>query len=110
VCPRRWRHGVRKWGQTMATFDDKATIDKIIAGNGWSDPSYAVDGEDGPADPPVIKIVEYTNAEGRQTWGVVFENELRLRNRDGSRVADRYEVPTQYVRNPKVIWRRAIAH
>jgi hypothetical protein len=67
----------------MATIDNKKIVDDIIAGN------YEDDGW--------IKIVEYTNQGGRQTWGCVTDRE---------RDPDRYERETQYVRNPRVIWRK----
>ena len=75
----------------MATINSRATIDLIITHNGWADPA------DADIDPPAVKIVQYTNAWGRVTWGVVFEG-------DGD--PDRYERPTQYVTDPRVIWRR----
>lgn len=78
----------------MATFDNRDAIDSIIARNG--------DREAG--DPPgseIVKVVEYTNVEGRQCWGVVFRSE-------GGWGLDRYEVETEFVRAPKVIWRREL--
>lgn len=76
----------------MATIDSKDFIDRLIAGNGL------LDGELEDYDnPPAIKIVEYTNAYGTVTWGVVFKGESGK---------NRYEIPTDYVRNPKVIWER----
>lgn len=98
----------------MATIDSRAVIDAIIANNGWSDPAYAVESEDGPAEPPVVKIVEYTNMAGVSCWGVVFENEasMKMIPIDGGPAdltyGDRYEIPTEYVRNPRVIWRREV--
>ena len=80
----------------MATIDSKAVIDAIIAGNGYSDPSWEAEGE-----PPAIKIVEYTNGWGKTTWGVVFANE-------GPIYQSRYEEATEYVRNPRVIWTRRV--
>lgn len=84
----------------MATIDNKAIIDKLIAGNGVyteenDDPDYPY------PDPAAVKIIEYTNREGRTTWGVVFETERRESH-------DRYEEETEYVRNPRVIWRRKV--
>lgn len=83
----------------MATCNSRDHVDAIIRHNGWADPSYATNSEDGPADPPAIKIVEYTNMAGRTCWGVVFANEHPT-------AQSRYEVSTQFVRNPRVIWSR----
>lgn len=71
----------------MATIDDKTIIDRLIADNGHYQ-----------GDPQVYMIVEYTNAYGNVTWGVTWETE-----RDNAR--HRYLIETEYVRNPKVIWR-----
>jgi len=80
----------------MATIDSKWMIDKLIANNGfWPNEP----GDDGTPDPQVVKIVEYTNYEGRATWGVVYP---------GDRDHGRYERPTEYVRNPRVIWKRPV--
>jgi hypothetical protein len=78
----------------MATFDHKEIVDQIIALNGQPDP------EDGPHGPRAVKVVQYDNAFGGTCWGVVY------RNYDGSKLEaeDRYEQPTYFVRNPKVIW------
>lgn len=75
----------------MATINSRKLIDALIAGNGRIDP------EDAPDNPAAIKIVAYTTPEGARVWGVVFERE---------RDPDRYERPTQYVKDPIVIWRR----
>lgn len=77
----------------MATFDSWATVKRMIEGDGWL-PECG--DRDAPDNPPAIKVVEYTNAAGRQTWGVVFR---------GERNPDRYEIETEYVSGPKVIWR-----
>lgn len=74
----------------MATIDNKDMIDRMIANNGFY--------ED---DAQVEQIVEYTNAYGNVTWGVTWSNEHESRKR-------RYELPTFYVRNPRVIWRRTV--
>lgn len=80
----------------MATIDLKKIIDQLIAGNGRIDPE-----DDAPDNPLVVRIVEYTNFEGAQTWGVVFEHEPFIQWM-------RYETPTEYVRNPRVIWRHSL--
>lgn len=82
----------------MATIDNRTAIDAIIAGNGWSTPAWADDGE-----PPVVQITEYTNAGGKVCWGVSFANE-------GLWGCLRYLEETEYVRNPKVIWTRQETH
>ena len=73
----------------MATIDSRTVIDRIIRKHGRE---YA----DGP---DVVKIVEYTTPEGKRTWGVVWANE-------SPQMQDRYEEETEYVRSPRVIWRR----
>ena len=72
----------------MATIDSKKMIDELITKNGYY--------ED---DPQVHMIVEYTNAFGNITWGVTWSNE-------GPEARIRYLYETEYVRNPRVIWRR----
>jgi hypothetical protein len=72
----------------MATIDSKEIIDDIIAGKYDDDHDL------------VIKIVEYTNAWGNVTWGCVYSCEAAMG------MASRYEIPSNFVQNPKVIWRR----
>lgn len=76
----------------MATFEHREIVDEIIAADG--DP----DGE------PIVavKVVEYESVAGRTVWGVVY------RPRRGLPIEDefRYERETEFVRNPRVIWRR----
>ena len=74
----------------MATFDSKLIVDKFIAGNGHIE-EYG----DGSDNPDAIRIVEYTNFEGRQAYGVVFQGDYDV---------FRYERETAFVRNPKVIF------
>lgn len=69
----------------MATIDSKHIIDELIENDGYY-----------PGDPRIYMIVEYTNAYGNQTWGVTWPNE---------RGRDRYLEETEWVRNPKIIWR-----
>lgn len=78
----------------MATFDNKEMVDRMIAGDGWL-PECG--DHDAPDNPPAVRIVEYTNFEGRLAWGVVFR---------GDRDPYRYERPTEYVRKPRVIWEK----
>jgi hypothetical protein len=82
----------------MATITDKAVIDDLIANNGIDpedEPSYAIIG-------PVVRIVEYTTAEGQTNWGIVFQSEM------AQGLWDRYMKPTPYVNNPHEIWKRQI--
>ena len=78
----------------MATFTSRAIVDRLIAGGGWETP----DDHDAPDNPQVIRIVEYTTPEGQVCWGVVFA---------GDRDPHRYEVPSQWVRYPRVIYPEA---
>ena len=71
----------------MATIDSKSIIDALIRNDG-----YCSD------DPRVAQIVEYTNAYGNTTWGVTWVGEVESSRR-------KYETETEYVRNPRVIWR-----
>jgi len=71
----------------MSTIDHKWIIDLIIEGNG------IYPGDEGL--PPVVKIVEYTNAWDKQTYGTICEGQP----------LDLYR-ETQFVRNPKTIWTR----
>lgn len=71
----------------MATIDDRTLIDQLIASGGYY--------ED---DPRAALIVEYTTYEGNTTWGVTWSNETRERQL-------RYLVETQWVRQPRIIWR-----
>lgn len=66
----------------MPTIDSKHLIDEIIANNGvYMD------------DPQIVKIVAYTNAWGKTSYGLIYEG---MRN-------DNYS-ETEYVRNPHTIW------
>lgn len=73
----------------MATITSRKLIDELIANDGYF--------ED---DPPIEKIVEYTNASGETAWGVVWTTDKTDK--------DRYEKETYYVRKPKVIWQRKV--
>jgi hypothetical protein len=64
----------------MATVD-KVTADKIAASNGHYDD-----------DPPVVRIVEYTDMGGKQAYGLEYEGQL-------GKYAE-----SVYVRDPKVYW------
>lgn len=76
----------------MGTITNREIIDEIIAHNGSS-----------PGDPPAvatIKIVEYENS-GETVWGTVLHCEV------GLGMADRYEVESVAIKNPRVIWTRS---
>ena len=64
----------------MATVS-KDLADKLVAQNGY----YA-------DDPRVMRIVEYTNAWGKQAYGIEYEGQL-----------GKYH-PSEYVIDPKVYW------
>ena len=70
----------------MATFSNKQVVDTIIANNGYYE-----------GDPRVVRVVEYETNFGETCWGVVWETEPPA-------TWLRYEIPTQYIRNPRVIW------
>ena len=72
----------------MSTIDSKEIIDKIIAQHG-------IYGN----DPCVAQIVRYTSAWGNEVYGVTWVTESLSRQR-------RYEIETQMVKNPIVIWRQ----
>lgn len=74
----------------MSTIDSKSIIDEIIKHNGFY--------ED---DPQVYQIVEYTNRWGNRTWGVTWIGEPTERR-------ERYLVESDYISNPKVIWKRKL--
>lgn len=73
----------------MATINDRKFVDKIIAGNG------RVDLEEAPDNPWCIKIVEYTNAWGGLSYGLIFQGDD----------LEKYSA-NNYIRNPKTIWER----
>jgi len=73
----------------MATIDSKEIVNSIIAHDGYYEGAHD--------EPRALKIVEYDNAFGGVSYGVVFEGEFN----DPSR----YEIATEFVRNPRVIWR-----
>lgn len=75
----------------MATFNDKAVVDRIIKNDGW----YYQGDRRSPDNPRAVRVVEYTNAWGGQCYGVVFEGEGDIY---------RYEQATEYVRSPKLLW------
>lgn len=74
----------------MATINSKRIIDELIANNGMY--------ED---DPQASQIVEYITPEGNTTWGVTWVSEIKGRQR-------RYEIESDFVRKPKVIWRKPV--
>ena len=73
----------------MSTVD-KEFADKLVAANGQLYP-------DDPFEPPVTRIVEYTNAWGALAYGIMFERQDQ----------DKYMRPTEYVHAPRVYFERA---
>lgn len=71
----------------MATIDSWGLIKELMNNRG-----YYMD------DPRVHMIVEYTNAYGNRTWGITYVTEPPERRL-------RYLEESEYVRDPKVIWR-----
>lgn len=76
------------------TIDSQAIIDALIAGNG------VYPGDEGLAAGPVVRIVQYTNAWGGRTHGVVYEAEAEAGG------LHRYEQVSKDVSDPVVIWTR----
>lgn len=74
----------------MSTFTDHKIIRQIIARNGEPLPGEL-------PEPPVVRIVQYTNAWGGQCWGVVYADD---------RNPYRYDEPSEHVFNPHVIFTR----
>jgi len=76
----------------MATLNSRKLVDEFIANNGY----MFSDSEPRPDNPPVKKIVEYTNAWDKVCYGIIFAGEI----------ADfRYERESEFIRNPRVLWR-----
>ena len=73
----------------MSTVD-KAFADKLASANGQLYPAE-------PFEPPVILIVEYTNAWGNLAYGITFEGQDQ----------DKYMRPTDYVRSPRIYFERS---
>lgn len=76
---------------------DKEFADKIVAGNGWSEPPEDPQNPE-PDNLPVVKIVEYDNLWGGKGYGCTFED----------------DDPQKYLtapacRNPRVYWERSKA-
>lgn len=74
----------------MSTIDKKLA-DKLVAGNGWVNGDR--DNRTGD-NPRVLRIVEYTNAWGGQSFGATFDGQN----------PKTYLVPTAYIRNPSIYW------
>ena len=79
----------------MTTIDRRDIIDAIITGNG------VYPGPDDGSDDPVVRIVQYTNAWGKRTHGVVYEAEARAGR------LYRYEQVSSAITDPVVVWTRA---
>lgn len=72
----------------MSTVD-KAFADKLVAANGQLYP-------DDPFEPPVTRIVEYTNAWGKLAYGITFEQQD----------PEKYMRPSQYINKPRIYWEK----
>lgn len=72
----------------MSTVD-KAFADKMVACSGVMYP-------DDPFEPPVNRIVEYTNAWGKKAYGMTF---------DGQDI-NKYMYQSEYIQNPRIYWER----
>ena len=70
----------------MSTID-KEFADKIVAHRGVMYP-------DDPFEPPVNRIVEYTNAWGKKAYGMTFDGQD----------PDKYMRPSEFVQAPRVYW------
>lgn len=90
----------------MATVNDRASVDILIAGNGEyhdNDCLAAIQLSsstpcicDARYEPKAYKIVEYHNfADGPICYGIIFEGEESNKYRE-----------SVYVRSPKTIWER----
>jgi hypothetical protein len=79
----------------MATITNREDVDKLI------DNAGVYPGDEDSFTGPVVRIVEYKNQAGETIFGVVYEIEA------AKNMLDRYDHPSQYIRNPKVIWRHA---
>lgn len=73
----------------MSTVD-KAFADKVAAANGRLYP-------DDPFEPPITRVVKYTNAWGGEAYGMTFEGQDQ----------DKYLRPTEYVISPSIYWEMA---
>jgi hypothetical protein len=76
------------------TIDSQEMIDVLIAGNG------VYPGDENLPVGPVVRIVQYTNAWGGRTHGVVYEAEARAGR------LHRYEQVSDKIIDPVVIWTR----
>ncbi len=77
----------------MATIDSQGIIDVLLANDGIY-----------PGDPPVVRIVRFTNGWGGRTHGIVYEAEA---DRGG---LYRYDYPSEFIIAPEVIFRRPPYH
>jgi hypothetical protein len=80
----------------MGSFTSGEIVDQIILRNG----EHFSDDGDGTDQYDYVKIVAYTTPEGRMSWGAVLRCEVAMG------LGDRYDNPSEYIRNPKVIWAR----
>jgi hypothetical protein len=77
------------------TVDSPEMVDRFIAGNGY------YPGDENHPQGPAVRIVQYTNAWGKRTHGVVFEADARAGQ------LHRYEQVSEHISDPVVVWTRA---
>ena len=73
----------------MSTVD-KEFADKVVAAKGVLYPDEAF-------EPPITRIVEYTNAWGGKAYGMTFEGQD----------PDKYMRPSEYINEPRIYWEMA---
>lgn len=73
----------------MATVD-KAFADRVVAANGVLYP-------DDPFEPPIQRLVEYTDMGGKLAYG------MTLKGQD----PEKYLRASEFIRSPRVFWDRA---
>ncbi len=73
----------------MSTVN-KEFADKVVAANGILYPDDAF-------EPPITRLVKYTNAWGGEAYGMTFQGQDQ----------DKYMRPTEYVQNPSIYWEQA---
>ena len=51
---------------------------------------------------PVVRVVQYTNAWGKRTHGVIYEAEAR------AGLLYKYDQVTDFIQDPVVVWTRSV--
>jgi hypothetical protein len=78
----------------MATIDDREAVQYLIDHDGVY--------EGDPPGNPVVRIVEYVNADGNVMWGIVYAVEARMG------MLYRYDQESEFVRMPRRLWERPV--